>query len=76
MKVIKSLQNKGNLLKGTTTKFTSLPLMKNVLTPSVKSVLIPLGLTSAASATVAAIQKKMYGSGTTALKIKNGKWKI
>ena len=39
-----------------------LPLMKNVLKPLAKSVLIPLGLTVAASATDAAIQKKMLGS--------------
>ena len=41
-----------------------LPLMKNVLTPLAKSVLIILGLT-AASATDACIQKKIFGSGTT-----------
>ena len=34
-------------------------LMKNVLTPLPKSVLIPLGLTAAASATDAAIEKKL-----------------
>ena len=44
-----------------------LPLMKNVLTSLAKSVLVPLGLTVAASATDAAIQKKIFGSGTTAL---------
>ena len=44
-----------------------LPLMKTVLTPLAKSVLIPLGLTAAASATDAAIQKKIYGSGITAV---------
>ena len=48
-----------------------LPLMKSVLTPFAKSVLIPLALTVAASATDAAIQKKIYGSGTTALIISN-----
>ena len=37
-----------------------LPLMKNVLRPLTKSVLIPLGLTIAASATGAAIQKKFW----------------
>ena len=46
-------------------------LMKNVLTPLAKSVLIPLGLTAAASATDAAIQKKIYGSGATELIISN-----
>ena len=41
---------------------TGLSLMKNVLKLVAKSVLIPLGLT-AASATDAAIHKKMFGSG-------------
>ena len=44
---------------------TGLPLMKNVLKPLAKSVLIPLGLTAAASATDTAIHKKMFGLGTT-----------
>ena len=34
--------------------------MKDVLKSLAKSVLIPLGLTAAASATVAAIQKKIF----------------
>ena len=38
--------------------------MKNILKSLAKSVLIPLGLTAAASATDAAIHKKMFGSGT------------
>ena len=46
---------------------TGLPLMKNVLKQLAKSVLMPLGLTAAASATDAAIDKKMFGSGITAL---------
>ena len=50
---------------------TGLPLMKNVLKPLAKSVLVPLGLTAAASATDAAIHKKMFGSGTTTLIISN-----
>ena len=37
---------------------TGLPLMKNVIKPLPKSVLIPLGLTAAASATDAGIHKK------------------
>ena len=41
--------------------------MKNVLKPLAKSVLIPLGLTAASSATDAAIHKKMFGSGTRPL---------
>ena len=36
--------------------------MKNVLTPLAKSVLILFGLTAAASARDAAIQKKLFGS--------------
>ena len=50
---------------------TGLPLMKNVLKPLAKSVLIPLGLTLAASATDAAIHKKMFGSSNTRLIISN-----
>ena len=46
---------------------TGLPLMKNVLKPLTKSVLIPLGLAAAASATDAAIHKKIFGSGRTTL---------
>ena len=45
-----------------------LPLMKNVLKPLAKSVLIPLGLT-AASATETAIHKIIFGSGTKTLTI-------
>ena len=40
-----------------------LPLMENVFTPLTKSDLIPLRLTAAASATDAAIRKKMFGLG-------------
>ena len=49
----------------------SLPLIKNVLTPLAKSVLVLLGLTKAASTTNAAIQKKIFGSGKTASIISN-----
>ena len=42
---------------------TGLPLIKSVLKPLAKSVLITLGLTAvAASATNPAIQKKVFGS--------------
>ena len=41
-----------------------LALIKNVLTQLTKNVLSPLGLTSAASVTDAATQKKNFGSGT------------
>ena len=42
---------------------TGLPLIKNVITPLAKSVLIPLGLFAAASAADAGIHKKILGSG-------------
>ena len=45
--------------------------MENVLTPLAKSVLIPLGLIALSSGTETAIQKRIYGSGTTALIISN-----
>ena len=41
---------------------TGLPSIKNVITPSAKSVLIPFGLTAAASATDTVIHKKILGS--------------
>ena len=82
MKVINSLKNRGILTKGTVRKITSqeggflsfigalttagLPLMKSVLTPLAKKVVIPLGLSAGMPAVDAAFQKKMYGSGTTA----------
>ena len=42
---------------------TGLLLMKNVIKPSAKSALIPLGLTAASSAADAGIHKKISGSG-------------
>ena len=48
-----------------------MPLIGNVLKPLAKSVLIPLGLTAAASATDAAIHKQMFGSSNTTLIISN-----
>ena len=42
---------------------TGLPLMKSVITPLAKSILIPLGLTAAAAAADAGIHKKILGSG-------------
>ena len=51
---------------------TGLPLIKNVITPLAKSVLIPLGLTAAAAAADAGIHKKILGSGgNTTLIISN-----
>ena len=47
----------GSLLK------TGLPLIKNVIKPLAKNVLIPLGLTAAASGADAGIHKKILGSG-------------
>ena len=46
---------------------TGLPLMKSVITPLAKSVLIPLGLTAAASAADAGMHKKILGSGNNIL---------
>ena len=79
MKVVKSLENREILLKGTTRKVTSqergflnflrplmtagLPLMKRVFTPLAESVLLTLGLSARMSAANAAIQNKIYGSG-------------
>ena len=50
---------------------TGLPLIKNVITPLAKSVLILLGLTAAASAADAGIQKKILGLQNTTLIISN-----
>ena len=44
-----------------------------VAVPIVKNILAPLEITAAASATDAGIQKKILGSGTTALIISNEK---
>ena len=49
-----------------------LPLIKNVIKPLAKRVLLPLGLTAAASAVYDVIQKKVLGSGTITLIISNG----
>ena len=73
--MIRSLENRGILLKDNTRKISSqkegflnfvrplrsadLPLMKNVQIPLAKSILIPLGLTAVASETDAGIQKKI-----------------
>ena len=50
---------------------TGLPLIKNVIKRSAESVLIPLGLTAAASAADAGIHKKILESGNTTLIISN-----
>ena len=62
---------------------TGLPLIKNVIKPLAKSILIPLGLTAAASVADAGIHKKTLGSGNghsssashTTLIISNNEWK-
>ena len=48
-----------------------MPLIEHALKPLAKSILIPLGLTAAVSATDPAIQKKIHGSGTATLIISN-----
>ena len=76
VKVSRSLENRGILLKGTTKNISSqeggflnilrplrsagLLLMKSVLAPLAKSSLVPLGLTAAAAATNADFQKKLF----------------
>ena len=55
----------GSLLK------TRLPLIKNVIKPLAKGVLIPLGLIAAASAADAGIYKEILGSLNTTLIISN-----
>ena len=50
---------------------SGLPLIKNVAKPLAKNVLIPLGVTAAASAANAGIHKKILWSGTTTLIISN-----
>ena len=52
-----ALINQDPLLK------TGLPLIKNVIKPLAKSVLIPLGLTAAASAADSRIHENILGSG-------------
>ena len=49
----------------------NLQLIKNVLTPLAKSILVPLGLTAAASAIGAATPEKTFGSGMMALIVSN-----
>ena len=83
MKLIKSLENRGVLLKGTTRSITcqeggflnflkplmivDLILMKSSFTPTAKSFLLSLGLYARMTTTDAAPQKEIFGSGTTTL---------
>ena len=60
----------GGFLGSLLSKLAS-PLMK-VAIPLAKNVLAPLGITAAASAIDAGIQKKIHGSGTATLIISNG----
>ena len=65
-------------LSGSLSK-TGLPVMKSVTKPLAKSVLVPLGLTAAASAADAGIHKEILGLGhnnNTILIISNDKWMI
>ena len=64
IKLSKMIQTGGFLgwLLGVLLK-TGLPLIKNVIKPLAKSVLISLGLTAAESAADAGIHKKVLGSG-------------
>ena len=68
-KIIQSGEFLGNIL-GPLLK-TELALTNNVIKPLAKSVLISIKLTAAASTADARIQKKILGSGRTALIISN-----
>ena len=59
------MKNSVTLLK------TGLPLIRNILKPLAKTVLMLLGLTAVGTATDAAIHKKMFESGETTLMISN-----
>ena len=72
----KMIQSEGFLrLLGPLLK-TRLPLTKNVINPLAKSVLIPLGLTAAASTADAGIHKKVLGSGTSTLIVPNDEMEV
>ena len=64
-KIIQSSRFLGSLLSK-----SAGPLMKTAV-PLAKNILTPLGITAAASALDAGIQKNMHGSGTTTLIISN-----
>ena len=66
---ISSIIQSGGFLGSLLSKIAS-PLMK-VAIPLAKNVLVPLGITGAASAINARIQKKTHGSGNTTLIISN-----
>ena len=64
-KIIQSGEFLGSLLSKLADPLMKIPLAKNVLAP--------LGITAAASAIDAGIQKKIHGSGTTTLIMSNEK---
>ena len=66
---ISKIIQSGGFLGSLSSKIAS-PLMK-IAVPLAKNVLAPLGITAAASAIDAGIQKKIHGSGNTALIISN-----
>ena len=66
--IVKIIQS-GGFLGSLLSKLAG-PLMK-IAVPLAKNVLAPLGITAAASALDAGIQKKIHGSGTTTLIISN-----
>ena len=66
---ISKILQSGGFLESLLSKLAG-PLMK-VAIPLAKNVLAPLGITAAASAIDAGIQKKIHGSGTTTLIISN-----
>ena len=67
-KIIQSRGFLGSLLS----KIERRPLIK-VAVPIAKHILTPFGITTAASAFEAGVEKKISGSGTTILTISNGK---
>ena len=69
-KIIQSGGFLGKLLGQTFLK-TGLPLIKNVIKPLAKSILISLGLTATTSVADSGIQKKIIGSGTVTFVISN-----
>ena len=91
IKVIRFLENRGILLKGNTGKINSqegglldflapliragLPLMKNVLMPLAKSVLIPSNFTIGCMSSKYSCSKKFFGLGMTTLIISSEEMK-
>ena len=84
IKLIRSNESRIILLNGTTRNYirkilnflrplilACVSLIKNILAPSAKIVLIPLELMATASATDSAIQNKIYGSGIKTLMFLN-----